>query len=103
MEDIEDHIAVERYLTPPQIDHMYNATGGAIYGLASHGRLKGGFKPRNRAKVLSNLYLAGGSVNPGPGVPMVLMSGVTAAWSLCEDYGIETRAQPEQELAAASA
>lgn len=89
MEDIEDHIAVERYLTPPQIDKMYNASGGAIYGLASHGRLKGGFKPRNRSKVLGNLYLAGGSVNPGPGVPMVLMSGVTAAWSLCDDYGID--------------
>lgn len=103
MEDIEDHIAVERYLTPPQIEHMYNATGGAIYGLASHGRLKGGFKPRNRSKVLSNLYLAGGSVNPGPGVPMVLMSGVTAAWSLCEDHGVETQAQPNEHLAAASA
>lgn len=89
MDDIEDHIAVERYLTPTQIDRMYNATGGAIYGLASHGRLKGGFKPRNRSKVLGNLYLAGGSVNPGPGVPMVLMSGVTAAWSLCDDYGID--------------
>lgn len=93
MADIEDHIAVERYLTPPQIEHMYNATGGAIYGLASHGRLKGGFKPRNRSKVLDNLYLAGGSVNPGPGVPMVLMSGVTAAWSLCEDYGIDPQAE----------
>lgn len=92
MEDVEDHIAVERYLTPPQIEHMYNAAGGAIYGLASHGRLKGGFKPRNRSKVLDNLYLAGGSVNPGPGVPMVLMSGVTAAWSLCEDYGIDHEA-----------
>lgn len=104
MEDIEDHIAVERYLTPPQIEHMYNATGGAIYGLASHGRLKGGFKPRNRSKVLPNLYLAGGSVNPGPGVPMVLMSGVTAAWSLCEDFGIEHDPQPAQgTLAAATA
>lgn len=91
MEDIEDHIAIERYLTPPQIDRMYNASGGAIYGLASHGRLKGGFKPRNRSKILPNLYLAGGSVNPGPGVPMVLMSGVTAAWSLCEDFGISVQ------------
>jgi phytoene desaturase len=101
MADIEDHIAVERYLTPPQIEHMYNATGGAIYGLASHGRLKGGFKPRNRSRVLSNLYLAGGSVNPGPGVPMVLMSGVTAAWSLCEDFGVERGAPAELATAGA--
>ncbi|MEM1330418.1 MAG: phytoene desaturase family protein [Planctomycetota bacterium] len=87
MEDLEEHIVVERHLTPDDIDRMYNAEGGAIYGLASHGRLHGGFKPNNRSKVLSNLYLAGGSANPGPGVPMVLMSGVTAARAVCEDLG----------------
>ena len=88
MEDIEEHIVVERHLTPSDIDTMYNAEGGAIYGLASHGRLAGGFKPRNRSRLLQNLYLAGGSANPGPGVPMVLMSGVTAALSVAEDLGI---------------
>ncbi|MBX3406033.1 MAG: phytoene desaturase [Phycisphaeraceae bacterium] len=88
MEDIDGHIAVERHLTPNDIDRMYNAEGGAIYGLASHGRLAGGFKPRNRSLVLENLYLAGGSANPGPGVPMVLMSGVTAANALFEDAGM---------------
>lgn len=91
MEDIDRHIAVERYLTPAQIDRMYNAEGGAIYGLASHGRLAGGFKPRNRSLILENLYLAGGSANPGPGVPMVLMSGVTAAQSLLADLGGSAR------------
>lgn len=91
MPDLESRIVIERHLTPNMIDRMYNAEGGAIYGLASHGRLKGGFKPRNRSAVYRNLYLAGGSVNPGPGVPMVLMSGVTAAWSLCEDMGISPR------------
>ncbi len=88
MGDIERHIVVERHLTPQGIEQWYNAEGGAIYGLASHGRLKGGFKPRNRSRVYRNLYLAGGSTNPGPGVPMVLMSGVTAASAVCEDLGI---------------
>ncbi|MCA9288399.1 MAG: phytoene desaturase [Phycisphaerales bacterium] len=87
MEDIEDHIVVERHLTPQGIERMYNAEGGAIYGLASHGKLHGGFKPRNRSKTVKGLYLAGGSANPGPGVPMVLMSGVTAARSVIEDLG----------------
>jgi diapolycopene oxygenase len=87
MQDIDQHIVVDRWLTPDGIDSMYNAEGGAIYGLASHGKLAGGFKPRNRSKVLKNLYLAGGSSNPGPGVPMVLMSGVTAARAVIEDDG----------------
>ena len=88
MPDLEKHIVVEKSLTPQSIERMYNAEGGAIYGLASHGRLKGGFKPRNRSRVLSGLYIAGGSANPGPGVPMVLMSGVTAARAACEDLSI---------------
>ncbi|MGA1056951.1 MAG: phytoene desaturase family protein [Phycisphaerales bacterium] len=88
MPDIDEHIRVERSLTPAGIDRMYNAEGGAIYGLASHGRLHGGFKPRNRSRVYRNLYLAGGSVNPGPGTPMVMMSGVTAAWAASEDFGL---------------
>lgn len=99
MEDIEKHIVVERSLTPTGIEQMYNAEGGAIYGLASHGRLAGGFKPRNTSRV-SGLFLAGGSANPGPGVPMALMSGVTAAKSAAEFLGLPkvdidaTSAQP---------
>ncbi|MFO0829651.1 MAG: phytoene desaturase family protein [Phycisphaerales bacterium] len=98
MGDIERHIVVERRLTPVDIGQMYNAEGGAIYGLASHGRLNGGFKPRNRSSVLKGLYLAGGSANPGPGVPMVLMSGVTAANALAEDVGLpQRRSAPARE------
>jgi phytoene dehydrogenase-like protein len=97
MPDIEEHIVVERHLTPNMIDAMYNAEGGAIYGLASHGKLKGGFKPRNTSRIYENLYLAGGSANPGPGVPMVLMSGVTTARAVCRDFGIET---PDEDFTA---
>ena len=91
MPDIEEHIVVERHLTPNMIDRMYNAEGGAIYGLAAHGRMKGGFKPKNRSSAFDGLYLAGGSANPGPGVPMVLMSGVTAADTLANDMGLPAR------------
>ena len=44
----------------------------------------------------SSDLLAGGSANPGPGVPMVLMSGVTAADAVCEDLGVPPtgKAQP---------
>jgi diapolycopene oxygenase len=102
MPDLDEHIRVERSLTPSGIDRMYNAEGGAIYGLASHGRLHGGFKPRNRSRVHSNLYLAGGSANPGPGTPMVMMSGVTAAWSAAEDFGLSRRgAEPRTAVPAA--
>lgn len=89
IEGIEKHIVCEHALTPASIERLYNAEGGAIYGLASHGLLRGGFKPRNRSQVVKGLYLAGGSANPGPGVPMVLMSGVTAARCVAQDLGLE--------------
>jgi phytoene desaturase len=85
MEDIEDRIVVERALTPQDIHDRYRVLDGAIYGLASHGRFMGAFKPGNRSRDLEGLYLAGGAAHPGPGMPMVLMSGWIAADSLDRD------------------
>ncbi len=85
MDDIESRIAVEEFLTPQSIQDRYHVWKGAIYGLASHGRLTGAFKPANRSPDIRRLYLAGGSAHPGPGMPMVLMSGWIAADTLSKD------------------
>jgi phytoene desaturase len=82
LEDIESRIAFESRLTPQDIHDRYRVLKGAIYGIASHGRLNGGFKPGNVSKSLSNLFLCGGAAHPGPGMPMVLMSGWIAADAL---------------------
>lgn len=79
MPDIEDRIVFESYLTPQDIHDRYRVLNGAIYGLASHGRMTGAFKPGNRSRDVAGLYLAGGSAHPGPGMPMALMSGWIAA------------------------
>jgi diapolycopene oxygenase len=83
--DIEDRIRTERILTPADIHERYRVLDGAIYGLASHGKFMGAFKPGNRSRDLSGLYLAGGAAHPGPGMPMVMMSGWIAADSLDQD------------------
>ncbi|REK15557.1 MAG: phytoene desaturase [Planctomycetota bacterium] len=85
LEDIEDRIEVEHALTPEDIDRRYHVLKGAIYGLASHGRFFGAFKPANRVRELTGLYLAGGSAHPGPGMPMVVMSGWIAADAVDQD------------------
>lgn len=85
MPDLEDRIRVERVLTPQDIHDRYRVLNGAIYGLASHGRFLGAFKPGNRSRDVEGLYLAGGAAHPGPGMPMVLMSGWIAADSLDRD------------------
>ena len=85
MPDLEQRIVFESALTPADIHERYRVLNGAIYGLASHGRFLGAFKPGNRSRDLPGLYLAGGAAHPGPGMPMVLMSGWIAADSLDQD------------------
>ncbi len=92
--DLEDNIVTESYLTPADIDRRYHVLNGAIYGLASHGRFLGGFKPANRSPDVRGLYLAGGAAHPGPGMPMVLMSGWIAADALDADHARQ-RPSPE--------
>ena len=87
LEDIEERIVVERALTPVDIHERYRVLDGAIYGLASHGAFLGAFKPGNRSKAIKGLYLAGGAAHPGPGMPMVMMSGWIAADALDRDFG----------------
>jgi diapolycopene oxygenase len=85
MGDIEERIRFEHHLTPQDIHDRYRVLNGAIYGLASHGKVNGAFKPGNRSRDMVGLYMAGGAAHPGPGMPMVLMSGWIAADSLHGD------------------
>ncbi len=89
MSDIEDRIVVERHLTPQDIHDRYKVLNGAIYGLASHGKFMGAFKPGNRSRQVRGLYLAGGAAHPGPGMPMVMMSGWIAADAMDADCKAE--------------
>lgn len=91
MEDIEERIEVEHALTPADIHRRYHVLNGAIYGLASHGRFLGAFKPANRVAEMKGLYLAGGSAHPGPGMPMVVMSGWIAADTLDQDLAASNK------------
>ena len=85
MPDLEERIVFEKALTPQDIHDRYHVLNGAIYGLASHGKWMGAFKPANRSPQVKGLYLAGGAAHPGPGMPMVMMSGWIAADSLDQD------------------
>jgi phytoene dehydrogenase-like protein len=89
MPDLENRIVFESALTPQDINDRYHVLKGAIYGLASHGKFFGAFKPGNRSPDLRGLYLAGGAAHPGPGMPMVLMSGWIAADALDKDVVAE--------------
>ena len=66
---------------PAEFERLFPATGGALYGRATHGWMDS-FRRPGSASRLPGLYLAGGSVHPGPGVPMAALSGRLAAEAL---------------------
>ncbi|MEM8665789.1 MAG: CrtD protein, partial [Pseudomonadota bacterium] len=73
--------------TPSDFAAFLPGTSGAIYGRASHGWTASFQRPAPRTKV-RGLYLAGGSVHPGPGAPMASLSGQMAAQCLLKDFAL---------------
>ena len=79
-----------RITSPTDFHRLFPATGGALYGQASHGWKASFNRPGTRTK-LPGLYLAGGSVHPGAGVPMAALSGRLAANCVLADLASTRR------------
>jgi diapolycopene oxygenase len=73
--DLRKHIVVEELWTPQTIQDMYYSNRGSIYGVVASKNKNMGFKIPKRSKLYRNVYFVGGSVNPGGGMPMVVLSG----------------------------
>lgn len=83
---LQERSTSEVVTTPQGFNELFPGTGGALYGSANHGAMTT-FKRLGARSRLRGLYLAGGSVHPGPGVPMAAMSGRLAARACLEDLG----------------
>lgn len=70
--------------TPEDFARLYPGSGGGLYGTPSHGWMASFQRPGSQGPV-PGLYLAGGSVHPGPGVPMAALSGMLAAAQIQDD------------------
>ncbi len=76
-----------RVTTPADFEARFPGTGGALYGSAAHGWRSSFTRPGARSR-MAGLYLAGGSVHPGAGVPMVALSGRLAGQVAAADLGV---------------
>jgi len=75
---------------PAQFAQMFPATGGGLYGQASHGWRASFRRPGVRSR-LPGLFLAGGSTHPGPGLSMAALSGQMAAGAILQDLASTSR------------
>jgi len=73
--DLRKNIVVEEMWTPHDIKDLYYSNRGAIYGVVSDKKTNRGFKAPKESEKYNNLFFVGGSVNPGGGMPMVVLSG----------------------------
>jgi 1-hydroxycarotenoid 3,4-desaturase len=72
---------------PKDFHRLFPSTGGALYGEATHGWMQV-FSRLNAKTPIKGLFLTGGSVHPGPGVPMAAMSGRMAAGAAMAHLGL---------------
>jgi 1-hydroxycarotenoid 3,4-desaturase len=78
--------------TPQDFESLFPGTGGALYGRAAQG-WAATFKRAGARTAMPGLYLAGGSVHPGPGVPMAAQSGRLAAAAILDDRDSTARSR----------
>ncbi len=84
-------------VTPSDFAALFPATGGALYGRASHGWAASFLRPGSRTAI-PGLYCAGGATHPGAGVPMAALSGMLASEAILADL-CSTRQSPRKAIA----
>lgn len=72
--DIEQLITTEHVLDPVGIENATSSYRGALYGPASNDKFASFLRHPNFSTGIKNLYFCGGSVHPGGGIPLCLLS-----------------------------
>ncbi len=80
---VADDIEVEEVLTPPQIEQESGSYYGSLYGISSNTKTAAFLRHPARSRRYGGLYFCGGSVHPGGGMPLAVLSGKIAADIIC--------------------
>ena len=73
--NLEELIEFETILDPRLIESNTKSYQGALYGASSNNKFAAFLRHPNFSQNISNLYFCGGSVHPGGGIPLCLLSG----------------------------
>lgn len=86
LEDIEESIEVEEYLTPNKLEEMFNAYYGNAFGISHKISQCVYFRPHIKSKKIKGLYYIGSSTHPGNGVSIILDGSKLVANLIDRDY-----------------
>ena len=70
-------------MTPEKIELKTSSYRGALYGSSSNKLMAAFFRHANFQSKIKNLYFCGGSVHPGGGIPLCLLSAKIVS-ELCD-------------------
>jgi len=72
--DISKDIICEQMLDPRSIESKTGSYQGSLYGNSSNNQFSAFLRHTNFSSKIKNLYFCGGSVHPGGGIPLALLS-----------------------------
>jgi phytoene dehydrogenase-like protein len=82
--DIEKYIISESTLSPIEIENQISSFGGSLYGNSSNNKFAAFLEHGNFSSSIKNLFLAGGSVHLGGGIPLCFFSAKIASQLIVE-------------------
>ena len=83
--DIEPMIETEAILDPVLIESNTSSYMGSLYGTSSNSKTAAFLRHPNFSRHLKHLYFVGGSVHPGGGIPLCLLSAKIMSGMVAED------------------
>ncbi|WP_299213439.1 1-hydroxycarotenoid 3,4-desaturase CrtD [uncultured Aquimarina sp.] len=84
--NIEELIQTEQVLDPRSIERNTQSYQGSLYGSSSNNKYAAFLRHPNFSKSIKNLYFCGGSVHPGGGIPLCLLSGKIVSELIQNDF-----------------
>jgi phytoene desaturase len=92
--DLNEHIEVEKIITPDEWDGDYNVYTGAVFSLAHSLQQMLYWRPHNRFEEMDRCYLVGGGTHPGSGLPTIYESARITSDLICRYHGVSFEPPP---------
>lgn len=85
LENIENDILYESYLTPVQLKYKFNSYNGAAFGLSHKLNQAAYFRPHIKDGTIKGLYYIGSSTHPGNGVSVIIEGTKILVDEICKE------------------